>query len=126
MRITTLDFCGSTYYDAATSGLIGIFNTLDTIDGGTCREIRRRNIFHQSLGVNVRVINIRTAAIDYLTQVVGRDIRCHTDGDTVTTINKEVRNLSRHDSRLLERIVEVVHHVDSILVQVVHDMLTHL
>ena len=55
-----------------------------------------------------------------------RHIGGHTYGDTVTTIDEQVRHLRRHDGRLLQRVVEVVHHINGLFVKVVHDMLTHL
>ena len=126
VSIPTLDLGSSTYHDTTTTGLVSVLHTLDTIDGSTCREVWSRNIFHQAIGVDVRIVDVSTAAIDDLTQVVGRNIGSHTHGDTVTTIHQEVRNLGRHHGRFLEGVIEVVHHIDGFLVQVVHDVLTHL
>ena len=57
---------------------------------------------------------------------MGRNVGSHTDGDTVAAIDKEVRYAGRHNGRLLKGVVEVVNHINGILIQVVHDVLTHL
>ena len=57
---------------------------------------------------------------------MGWHIGGHTYSDTVTTVNQQVRNLGRHYCWLLERVVEVWSHINSLLIEVVHDVLTHL
>ena len=56
---------------------------------------------------------------------MGRDIGSHTDSNTAGTVDEQIRDLGRHDSRFLQGIIEVVHHVDRLLVQVVHHGLSH-
>ena len=126
MTVATLYFGSGTNHDTAASCLVGILHTLNTINSGTCREVGSRNILHQSVGVDIRIVDVCTATVDHLAQVVGRNIGSHTYGNTVTTINEEVRNLGRHHCRLLQGVIKVVHHVDGFLVQVVHDVLSHL
>ena len=126
MGLTALNLCLGTHHDTASTCLVGIAHTLQTIDIGTCREVGTRDILHEAVGIDIGIVDIGTAAIDHLTEVVGRHIGSHTYGDTVTTIHQEVRNLSRHHGGLLKRVVEVVHHVNGLLVEVVHDVLTHL
>ena len=55
-----------------------------------------------------------------------RDVRRHTHCDTVAAVHQQVRNLCRHHRRLYQRVVEVVRHIHGVLLQVIHDMLTHL
>ena len=81
---------------------------------------------HQAISIDIGVVDIGTAAIDDLCQVVGRHVRGHTDGNTVTTIHQQIRHLGRHDGRLCQRVVEVGGHINGLLVEVVHDVLTHL
>ena len=122
----TLDLGLGTHHDASPTRLIGIFHTLQTVDEGAGWEVWSLDILHQSFGINLRIVDIGTATIDHLTQVMCRDIGGHTYSDTITTVHQQVRDLGRHDTRLCERIIEVVHHVNGVLLQVVHDMLAHL
>ena len=126
MSFSTLDLCLGTHHDTATTCLVGITHTLQTIDISACGEVGTRDILHQTVGVDIGVVDIGTAAVDDLREVVGRHVGCHTYGDTITTIHEEVRYLSRHDGGLFERVVEVVHHIHSVLIEIVHDVLTHL
>ena len=126
MIFTRLDFCCSTYHNSTLTGLVGILHSLDTIDGSTSREIRSRDILHQAVCINIIIVDVSTAAINYFTQVVGRNIGSHTYSNTVTAIYQQIRNLGRHYGRFLKGVVEVVHHINGLLVKVVHDVLTHL
>ena len=126
MSFSTLDLCLGTHHDTATTCLVGITHTLQTIDIGTCGEVGTRDILHQAVGVDIGVVDIGTAAVDDLSEIVGWHVGSHTYSDTVTTIHKEVWHLGRHDGGLFERVVEVVHHINGVFLKVVHDMLTHL
>ena len=112
--------------DASATSLISLLHALDTIYVCTRWEVWSLDILHQAIGIDVRIVDICTASVDYLTKVVGWHISCHTYGNTVTTIHEEVRNFCRHHCRLLQRVIEVVHHIDGILLKVVHDMFAHL
>ena len=126
VALTTLDLSLGTHHDTAATCLIGITNTLQTIDIGTCGEVGARDILHQTVGVDVGVVDIGTAAVNHLTEVMGRHVGSHTDGNTVTTVHQQIGNLGRHDGGLLQGVIEVRRHVDRLFLEVVHDMLTHL
>ena len=55
-----------------------------------------------------------------------RYIRRHSDSDTVSAIDQQIRHLCRHDRWLKQGIVKVWHHVHGVLLKVIHHMLTHL
>ena len=124
--LTGLDFGSGTHHDSTSTCIVSVLHALDAVDGGTCREVRSWDILHQSVGIDVRVVDVGAASVNHLAQVVGRDIGSHTHGNTVTAVYQQVRNLGRHHGRLLEGVVEVVHHIHCLLVEVVHDVLTHL
>ena len=126
MALIALNLSFGTHYDATTTSLIGIFYALKTINICTCWEVWSRNKLHQTIGRNLWIVNISTATINNFSKVMRRDISCHTHSDTITTIYKQVRNLCRHHSRLTQRIVEVVDHVNRIFLDIVHNVLTHL
>ena len=114
------------HHDASSSGGICFFYALQTVDVGTCRKVRRRNILHQSLYVYVGIVDIGAACVNDLIEVVCGDVGSHTHGYTVATIDQEVRDLGRHHGGFLQGVIEVIGHVDGIFVDVVHDMLAHL
>ena len=124
--LSALDLSLGAHHDTAATCLISIAHTLQAIDIGTRREVGTRDKLHQAFGIDIGVVDIGTAAVDHFTQVMGRHVSSHTYGNTVATVHQQVRNLGRHHGGLLERVVEVVHHVDGLLVEVVHDVLTHL
>ena len=49
-----------------------------------------------------------------------------TSGDTGSAVEQEQRSLGGEHGGLIQGIIEVGSHVDSLLVEVVHDVLTHL
>ena len=126
MALIALNLSFGTHYDATTTSLIGIFYALKTINICTCWEVWSRNKLHQTIGRNLWIVNISTTSINNFAKIMRRDISCHTHSDTITTIYKQVRNLCRHHSRLTQRIVEVVDHVNRIFLDIVHNVLTHL
>ena len=126
MCLSTLDFGLGTHDDASATSLVCVTDTCESINIGTSREVRSWDVFHQTVRVDIRIVNVGTTTVNNLAQVMGRHVGGHTDGNTITTIDQQVGYLSRHDAWLDQRIVEVVDHIHSLLVQVVHDMLTHL
>ena len=125
VAFVTFDFSLCTHNNTSTTSLVSILYSLKTIDISTCREVWSRDILHQLLSSQLRIVDISAATINYFSKVVGRNISCHTYSNTITTIYKEVRNLCRHNSWLNQRVVEVVCHVDSLFVEIVHHLFTH-
>ena len=126
MTFTAFYFGSSTNHDSTLTCLVSILHSLNTINSSTCREVWSRNILHQAISIDIRIIDISTATVNHLAQVVGRDICSHTYSNTITAIHKEIRNLCWHDGRFLKSIIKVVHHVNGLLIEVVHDVFTHL
>ncbi len=126
VALAALNLCRGAHHDASASCLVGVLHALDAINGGTRGEVGGGDVLHQSVGVDVGVVDIGTAAVDHLSEVVGGNIGSHTHGDTAAAVHQQVRDLGRHHRWLLEGVVEVVHHVDGLLVEVVHDVLSHL
>ena len=126
VSLATLNLSLGTHHNTTTTSLVGIAHSLQTIDVCACGEIRTWDILHQSISIDIRIVDISTATINNLCQIMGRHVGSHTYSNTITTIYQQVRNLGRHHSRFNERVVEVRSHVNSFLIKVVHDMLTHL
>ena len=53
------------------------------------------------------------------------DVSGHSHCDTTGTVYQQVRYFCRHNRRLPQRIVEVVHHVYGFLFQVIHHSFAH-
>ena len=100
--LSTLNLGLGTHHDTATTCLVSVANTLQTIDIGACWEVGTWDILHQAVGIDIGVVDIGTAAIDDLTEVVGRHIGSHTYGNTVTTIYQQIGNLGWHDGGLCQ------------------------
>ena len=126
MRFVAFYLCGGAYHDTAASCFVGFLHALYAVDGGSRWEIRRGNVFHESFYVNIRIVYIGTASINYLSQIVRGDIGGHTHGNTITAIHKQVRYFSGHHGRLYQGVIEVAGHVYGFLVQVIHYVLAHL
>ena len=126
MVLSDLDFCLSTNYYSATAGFVGILYTLKTINICTCRKVRSLDILHQSVCINSWIIYICTATIDYFVEVMCRDIRCHTHGNTVASVYEQIRYFRRHNRRFLQGIIEIIGHINGVFFKIIHDMLAHL
>ena len=126
MTFSALNFGLGTHHNTSTSCLISVFYALNTIYICTCGEIGRLDILHQSFHINVRIVNIGAAAVNHFAKVMCRNVGGHAHSNTVAAIHQKVGHLGGHHRRFNERIVEVAHHVNGILVQVVHDVFTHL
>ena len=62
-----LDFGLGTHHDTSPTRLVGITHTSEAIDIGTCGEVGTRDELHQSVGVDVRIVNIGTATVNNFT-----------------------------------------------------------
>ena len=74
------------FYYAAASG-IGAGDTGLAQNAGTGREVRALDSRHQLRNISIRIINQHNKAIDYLAQVMRRNIRRHADSDTGAAID---------------------------------------
>ena len=124
--LIALNLSLGTHHDTSAPRLIGILDSLQTVYVCPCREVGSRNELHQSVCRNIRIVDIGTAAVNHLAEIMRRDIRRHAHGNAVTAVYQQIGNLRRHHGRLAQRIVEVVDHVHRILLDIVHDVLTHL
>ena len=126
VSVTSLNLSLSTHDDASSTSLIGILHALYSIDICACGEVGSLDELHKSVSINILIVDIRATSVNHLTKIVCRDIGSHTNGNTVAAIDEKIWNLGRHHTRFDKRVVEVVNHIHGILLQVVHDMLTHL
>ena len=126
MLVSAFYFCLCAHHDASSTCFISIFYTLQSVDVSARRKVWRRYVLHQFIDCYIGIVYVSTAPIYYFVQVMGRYIRRHAHGNTIASVYKQVWNLGRHHGGLLQRVVEVVHHIHRIFLNVVHYVLAHL
>ena len=117
-------FSLSTHHHTSATGFIGTSNALHTHNISARGKIRGFYEMHQILDADFRIINIGDTSVNNLSQIVGRHISSHTHGNTAGPVHKKVGNTGRHDRRLHQGIIEIRHHVHSLLVKILHHCLT--
>ena len=88
------------------------------LDNGCRREIGSFDIFHQFINGDFRIINHRAKPVHHFRQVVGRHVRRHTYGDTVRTVDEQVRYAGRQHKRFCQRAVIVRHEVNRVFINI--------
>ena len=78
----------STQHDTSAPRFVSVFHALQAIDISARGEVGCLDMLHQSLRINFRIVDISTATVQYLGQIVGWHVGSHTHGDTVTTVNE--------------------------------------
>ena len=115
-----LDFGFCTHDHASSSGFVGTLDALHAHDVASGREVGCFDVMHQIFDCQFGVIDECDASVDDFSEVMGRHVCCHTDGDAAGTIDEEVGDAGRHDGRFVECVVEVAVHVHRFFVDVLH------
>src|SRR5262245_17998286 len=98
--------------------LIGLLDAFTSVNESAGGEIRPRDHLYQIRGLGVRVLKELDGRFDDLTQIVRRNLGRHADGDSVRTVDQQVRHACRQDDRLLARFVVVGDEFDGFLLDV--------
>ena len=125
-RSGVLDLGLSAHNHAATTCEQRLLNTLVAVDDTACGEVGTLDIVQQLLALTLGVVDICAAGIYNLAQVVGRHVGSHTYGDTAGTVYEQQRNLCGQYGRLLQCVVEVQAPVDSLLLDIGHNLVGNL
>ena len=121
-----LDFCLAADAELSAPELVHRGDSVVAADLRARREVRPLDELHEIVdGASLAVLHVVVDAVAELVQVVRRDVRRHADGDAGRAVEKEVRKLRGEDRRFLERLVEVRHHVDGVLLEVVEKFVRH-
>src|SRR5690606_37094558 len=115
-----------THHHTPTPRFVGLSHAFVTEDDAARREIRRRQVLHQSGDVDGRIVDVGDGRIDRLTQIVRWNLRSHTDGDAVGAIEQKIGDGGGENAGFLQRAVEVLLEVDGILVDVAEHFLRDL
>ena len=124
--VVHLDLRAGTDHDAAAAGLIGVLDALAAHDDAAGREVGTLDVLHELVGRDVGVVDIGADRVAGLAEVVRGHVRRHTDGDAGGAVQQQERELGREDGGLELGVVEVVDHVDGILVDVAEDLVGNL
>ena len=116
--IFRLYICIGANHDSSATGLKRISNARNTINSTACREVRSFYILHQSLNVNLRIVDICHTTINHFAEVMRRHIRSHTYGNTTCTIHEQVGEAARQNGWFAKRVVEVQLHIHRILLDI--------
>src|SRR5207248_960716 len=79
------------YDDGAAAGLVGGMRARPADDDSAGRKIRRRHKLHQLVNRDVAIVEIGSAGVDHLTEIVRRDVGRHADRDALGAIDQQVR-----------------------------------
>ena len=124
MRRPVLDFGFRPHDNSAFTRLIRTARSLQSQDISPRGKIRCRNVVHELLDCDVGIIDISNTSVYDFVQIMRRHVRSHAHCDTTGSIYEEIRDACRHDRWFFERVIKVVHHVDSFLVDILHHRLT--
>ena len=123
-----LDLCFRTDDDTSATCLVCIAHALITVDSTTCWEVRCLDMLHEFshgdwlhfgiLHTCHCVLHVCHATVDYLAQVVGWHVRCHTYCDTACSVHQQVREATWQYHWLAQRVVEVQLHIHGIFVYI--------
>ena len=61
---------------------ICLAHTVKTEDITSCREVWSLDMLHETVGIDVGVVNVCHAGVEHLAEVVCRDVCSHTHGNT--------------------------------------------
>ena len=112
--------------DRTAAGAIGILNPLDAENLSARREVRALDASNESLEqFFARCVGVRQGPEGTrcdLAEIVGRDVRRHTDGDTDGTVDEQIGEARRKHVGLERLAVVVIGEVDGVLVDVPHHL----
>ena len=87
-------------------------------DNTACREVRAFDAFHKIVKSAVRVFNQEIQTVNDFSEVMCRNIGCHTDSNADRTVNKNVRETGRQNNRFFESVIVVGTEIDRIFIDV--------
>ena len=103
-------------------GGVSLDYAVHTIDSAACREIGTLDVVHKLRHRALRIVHAENRRVNYLAEVVRRNVCRHTDGNSDSTVHKKVREPRRQHRRLLARVVKVPVHPDNVLFKVAHHL----
>ena len=106
------------HVNAAAAGAIGLQNPCPAIDDAGSGQIGPLDVFHQSININIVVVDVGQAAIDHFHQIMGWNIGGHAHRDTRGAVHQQIRNPGGQYRRHLLGAIVVINKIDRFLVKV--------
>ena len=125
VQLVGFDFGPCAHHDAAAPRFVGALHALHADDVAARGEVGGFHVFHQFGNGDIGIVNQGHAAVDHLSEVVGRHVRGHTHGDAARAVHEEVGDTRRHHRRLGQAVFKVHVHVDGLLFEVRHHGFAH-
>ncbi len=107
-----------THIDGAATSTVRLHDAGATVDDAAGGEIRPGDIGHQLVDGEIAILDQRQTAVDYLGEVVRRNVGRHAHRNTGGAVDQQVGNLGGHDSRDHLGAVIVGHPVHGLFVQI--------
>ena len=112
-----------TYLDLSASGPVRLLDALGPQDGGRRGKIRSlddgKQLLDGCLPVFLHlIVDDLYHRRDHFPQIMGRDIGCHSDGNSGSSVYQQIRESGRKHHRLLFRFVKVWHKVHRVLINI--------
>src|SRR5215475_10749793 len=102
----------------AAPGLVSQLDAFTAVNESPGGKIRPRNHLYQIRGLGVRMLKQLDGRFDDLTQIVRRNLGRHADGDSIRTVDQQVRHARRQHCRFLKLFVVVGDEFDGFLLDV--------
>src|SRR5262252_3636795 len=99
----------------AAPGLVSLLDALAAVNEPARGEIRPRHDLDQIPDLSVRMLEELNGRLDDLAQVVWRNLGRHADGDSVRTVDQQVRHARRQHCRFLKLFIVVGDEFDGFL-----------
>jgi len=82
--------------------LYRFLDSLISVDDTARRKIRCFDIFQEVLIREIGIVDECNETVNNLVEIVGWDVRCHPDGDSCCSIDKEIGDQGWKDSRFFQ------------------------
>ena len=112
--------------DLAAAGGIGSADAAAAHDDTAGGEVGTLDKAGQILQLGLGIVDDQAAGIHQFAQIMGRNVGCHTDSDTLTAVGQQIGETGRHHVGFLQLIVKVGGEIDGLLVDVLHHLVTQL
>ena len=106
-------------HNAPAPGAVALVHALETKDDAPRGKVWSGHLGNQFVNACVRVMQKMAARVHGFSEVVRRNVRCHTDRNTRRTVHQKVRKFRREHHRFFFGVIKVRNKVDGVFVEVV-------
>ena len=83
------------HIDTAATGMVGLPNSFSAVDNARGRKVWPRQVRHQSIDVDLRVIDKGNTGVDHFSQVVRWNVGRHPHRDSCCAVDQQIGDFSR-------------------------------